>query len=57
MLKQFTLLTSRNKNSKKIEKKAGPEDPAPPPVNQGGGYSSSHKKVKPDRRSIQRSFK
>jgi len=56
MLKQFTLLTSKNKNTKVIEKKAGPEDPAPPPVNQGGGYSGQHKKVKPVKGNFPRNF-
>ena len=57
MLKQFTLLTSKNKNTKKIEKKLSPEGPNPPPINQGGGYTSQHKKIKPRKGTLQRSFK
>ena len=57
MLKQFTLLTSKNKNTKKIEKKLSPEGPNPPPINQGGGYTSQHKKIKPSKGTLQRSFK
>jgi hypothetical protein len=51
MLKQFTLLTSKNKNVKKMEKKS--EWPTANP----GGYSGQHKKIKPSKGTLQRSFK
>jgi hypothetical protein len=50
------LTASRNKGTKKIEKMPSPEASNPPPVNQGGGYSKSHKKVRAVKGSFPRNF-
>jgi len=47
----FTLVASRNKNTKKIEK-----TPEYGSANPGSGYSKSHKKVKPVNGSFPRNF-
>jgi len=51
MQRLLILLTSRNKNAKKLEKKS-----EWPSANPGGGYSSQHKKVKPVKGSFPRNF-
>lgn len=47
----FTLVASRNKNRKNIEK-----TPMYGSANPGSGYSKSHKKVKPVKGSFPRNF-
>ena len=39
-----------------VGQKKGPESSSPPPINQGGGYSSKHKKIKPVKGSYQYAF-